>query len=259
MKNSDLVFISGVNENDPLQLDASSAKVMLLVRAFESSESKAQRLLKLVSDIVSSHINLQSITSYAALPDICRLKNFPHLKCISFQTNLSVKNVKDLTESILHWPEPELKTLICPLPTVNDDDALLATRSLIRVLKRCKQLQELSPIMGGPLTGSMPILMEDPPPPLRKLCLGDTMLLDEDVRSIAEAVKHHKLQQLEALMIHTNSAVTEAAVTELVKACVAVRPGKPLEIVVDKISTHIESLCKYTKITVKEHQSTSDD
>ncbi len=262
VKNSEIVVIDGVKENDPLKLERSSAKVMLSTGT-TLNENEDNKSLELVNPVFSLHMNLQSIICYPLPEDVCKLRNFPQLKCFTSIQSLTLGHVIDLIDSINHWPEPELRKLHCQLPSVNPlvpkSTLTQMFNALMTVLRKCKQLQGLMLYHGGPLCGSIPILMEDPPQSLRRLCLGETMLLDEDVRSIAEAVKHHKLQQLEALMIDVNNAVTETTVTELVKACVAVRPDKPLEIVVDKIPTHIESLCKHTKITVKEHQSTSDD
>ena len=255
---SKVVFIHGVDDHDPLEITRSSAKVMLSVPAFEVRESTKKKTLELVTAIVSSAIDLQSITYFRALDDICKLSNFPQLKCIDIWQSLSIQNVMDLIESIHNWKRPEIKKLSFQLPLLDPcDGPRLAPdllRNLMEALRKCVCLQELNLIMGGPLCGSVASLMQDPPKALKKLFLVDSGLQDDDVRSIAAAIAQNKLNELEKLSISKNHEITDAVVTELIRTCVAARPDKPLKIHVDRLTPDQRLFFIQTKIIVNEHQ-----
>ncbi len=121
----------------------------------------------------------------------------------------------------------------------------------MKALRRCTQLKCLALVNGSNTGGSIPVLMDNLPKDFRQLYLCFSMLQDEDVKCIAEAVKEHKLEQLELLGLLECDLITEAAVIFVIKAFIAVRPEKQLIIVVSfPCSAEMEALCKHTNITV---------
>ncbi len=252
LKHSRLVLINGVNEHDPLQLSASSVPVILNIRKGKCS-GKQRELSRLMNALTSSHINVQGIHNDIIWEDMCKISNFIQLKHISVMSVLDIidqMQVNDLTDSINSLnSEPQLKSMNCILPMISDrDEANTIYVPFMKALKRCTQLKKLRLVSFGHMGDGVSALMEAPPQDLTFLALKCE---DEDVKSIAEAVKQHKLDKLEELNIGLSELVTEAAVISLIKTVLTVRPDKQLKIEVRfSPSSELQALCKHTKVTV---------
>ncbi len=256
LKHSRFVLINGVNEHDPLQLSASSIPVILSIREDKCS-GKQRELNRLMNALNSSHINVQGIHTDMEWEDMCKISNFIQLKHIEMRgLSMDQKQVKDLTDSINFLDsEPQLKSMLCFLPEISDqheaNTIYIMYMPFMKALRRCRQLRQLCLVSLGNMSDGVSALMEAPPQDLTFLRLWCYMLQDEVVKSIAEAVKQHKLDKLEGLDISFSELVTEAAVISLIKTVLAVRPDKQLEILVRfSPSSELQALCKHTKVTV---------
>ncbi len=256
--NSQLVIINGVNENDPLKLETSSVPVVVnIMFPEERHEEMKKEVSRLMRALASAKINLQVVSCNIMHDDVCKLHSFSQLRCIDFSWPFlfipcDQKHIGDLTDSINSWgPEPQLRSLTCGLPILADRrQAISLYIPLIQALSKCSHLEMLF-LDEGNLSDCIPALMGAPPPQLKHMCLRGPTLHDNVIESIAKAVRNHKLQQLEGLLI-VHSPITEAALTTMVKAFVDVRPDKKLYLVVDCYPPELEALCKPTKITLSD-------
>ncbi len=254
LETSNLVLITGVNENDPLQLKPSSVPVMLSIR-YEEYHDKGKEVSRLMAALSSARINLQAVQGDVLCDDMCKFHNFPRLKGIAFgfnRTMLQAKHVKDLTESINSWgPEPQLRSLLCSYPiNVHYNEALSLFIPFVKALTNCINIKDLGSLNGTP-SACIPALMGAPPPKLMSLWLISARMNDTVLESITKATKKRKLQQLEELTLNS-FGTSDAALTSLVKAFIEVRPDKKLQITADRFSVEVGVLCQSSNITLKQ-------
>ena len=124
-----------------------------------------------------------------------------------YECKINEKEMEDLAACIDH-PDSTPQLTDCNLWKIPIPSSMLTS------LSKCKQLMHLT-IMFCDLGSRLHILLIDPPPLLEVLRLSN--LYAEDVRQMADCVKHNKLPHLRELNIRCN-CIGEAAVGCLLKA-----------------------------------------
>ncbi len=260
LKFSKLVIIDGLNEKDPLTLEAPTASIIISLPNEKSLKDGGKEVSRLMKALSSAHANLIGIEgvfceegfklhNFSQLQSICNIYHWPRFGA------LQEKNVRDVTDSIRAWgQEPRLRILTCELPFFLDKfQAISVYIPFIKALSKCIHLRILN-LFGGNPNECIPALMGVPPPDLRQLSLEGRVTVhrfDSVLDSITKAVRQNKLQKLEVIEISAGYT-SDAAMVSLVKAFIDVRPDKQLHIVVDDIPAELESLCKSTKITLED-------
>ncbi len=120
IKHSRFVLLNGVNEHDPLQLQASSVPVILNIMK-DNCGGKQREVNRLMNALTSSHINVQAIDTDIEWDDMCEIHTLTQLKYIAFRGKMAEKHVKDLTDSInSSQSEPQLRAVVSTLPVISD-------------------------------------------------------------------------------------------------------------------------------------------
>ncbi len=224
LANTTLVYITDIDENDPLELSPSQAKIIVkLGEAFreEFDGKKYDRVWKALCHIPDKFIALRLEEVSSA--NVTRIGYFPQLKYI-YIDKCSEASAEDLAESIEAWgDQPQLT--YCHLWRVP------IPRSVMTGLCKCTHLIRLS-LAQCNLHDKLDVFMASPPPGLRDLGLYKCSLHGSDVDHMTHSIKEGRLTHLEELNIDTNP-VGEVAVGHLLEALISTRPHKQLKLKLD--------------------------
>ncbi len=204
-----LVVITDIDENDTLQLNTSSANIILLINR---TTSEFDRLCQALHSIKANGLALSMFRTNEI--DLKHLFQMKHL----FILDAKYHELNDLAVAINRWgPHPpvtycELRKLFSssPMPP-----------SLLTALSRCTHLQHLD-LSHRDLHDKLSTLMASPPPGLRKVILWLCNLHAGDIDHVAQAMREDKLTQLQHLDIWGNP-IGEEALGSLLEV-ISIRP-----------------------------------
>ncbi len=231
--NTELAYITDIDENDPLELKPSPAQIILHLR--ETSGKTYDRLWQALHLVPKNVIGLYLFK--VSDPNVCKLHEFSALKFLSIENhgNIDIEDTvhDDLIESINCWgPQPCL--------TYFKLFRMSMTRTLMTALCNCTNLMhfKLSDCRMNLIDGldcfgeNMSILMASPPETLRELTLNYMYcdIHDVDVDHMTQAIREGKLTNLQSLDLSFNDGVSEVAVGHLLEALISIRPHKQLEL-----------------------------
>ncbi len=216
LANTELVYITGIDENDPLQLSPSQAQIIVYLKWVDGE--KYDRLWKALRDIHANIIafNLESISS----ANVTRLGHLPQLKYI-YIWDCREASGEDMADSIEAWGDQPQLTYCwlrwVPIP-----------RSVMTGLCKCTHLIHLD-LQFCNLHDNLDVFMASPPPGLRKLGLNYCSLHWSDVDHIIKSIQAGRFTHLEELDINNNS-VGEVAVGHLLESLISTRPHTQLKL-----------------------------
>ncbi len=215
---TELVYITGIDENDKLELNQSPAQIIVKLESID--EEKYDRLWQELHDISANVIALS--LSGVRSANVAKLSQFPQLKYLHLgDCDLSEEEGGDLAESIEAWGSNPQLTFCAfwgvPIP-----------RSLMTGLSKCSHLVHLD-LIRYDLHDKLDAFMSTPPPALRDLTLFQCSLHASDIDHITQAILQGGFKHLELLGIHENP-IGEAAVGHLLAALVSIRPKTQLEL-----------------------------
>ncbi len=222
LANTELAYITDIDENDPLQLSPSRAQIIVNLEN-ELGEEKVDgkeydRLWKALYDIHGNIValHLKKVSS----ANVTRLGHLPHLKYINIG-ECSEASAEDLAESIEAWGDQSQLTYChlwgVPIP-----------RSVMTGLCKCTHLIHLD-LERCDLRDKLDVFMASPPPGLRNLTLKDCSLHGSDVDRITQLIREGHLTHLEELSISDNP-VGEGAVGSLLEVLICTRPHTQLKL-----------------------------
>ncbi len=215
LANTNMVVITDIHKNDPLQLSTSPANVFLLLGEYmkEYNKEEINRLLKALGPIHDNIVAVWLNKYHRAI--ITHVKHLSGLKllCIEDANYDDMNEVASCISSL--GVNPPLTQIVL---NADDMDKSInpTSQSLMAALSGCTHLKDLT-IGQVNLHGSLPIFMTSPPPRLRDLKLRYCNLDAEDVGHIAQAFREDKLTCLEELDIPLNP-IGEAGVRSLLQA-----------------------------------------
>ena len=224
LSNTELVYIRGIDENDPLQLSPSQAQI--IVKLYKVEGKEYDRLWKALYDIHANIIALllQEVRS----ANVTRLGHLPHLKYIKLW-HCSEASGEDLAASIEAWGDQSQLTY-CHLKKVP------IPRSVMTGLCKCTHLIHLT-LGHCNLHDKLDVFMASPPPGLRELGLWHCSLHGSDVDHITQSIQAGRLTHLEKLDI-TDNPVGAVAVAHLLEALISTRPHKQLRLDLRQTGVH---------------------
>ncbi len=220
LANTELVYITDIDENDPLQLSPSQAQI--IVKLYKVEGKEYDRLWKALYDIHANIIALllQEVRS----ANVTRLGHLPHLKYIKLW-HCSEASGEDLAASIEAWGDQSHLTY-CHL------QSMPISRSVMTGWCKCTHLIHLD-LRYCTLHDKLDVFMASPPPALRDLILGGLTggcsLRGSDVDHITHSIKAGRLTHLEDLEIEQNP-VGEVAVGHLLETLISTRPHTQLKL-----------------------------
>ena len=223
LANTELVYITDIDENDPLQLSPSQAQIIVKLENRVGEEEKVDgkeydRLWKALRHIHGNTIALHLKDVDSA--NVTRLGHHPHVKHIHMY-ECRVASGEDLAASIEAWgDQPQLT--YCYL------EGMPIPRSVMTGLCKCTHLIHLY-LRECNLHDKLDVFMASPPPGLRDLTLGECSLHGSDVDHITHSIQAGRLTHLEKLDIHYNP-VGEVAVGHLLEALISTRPHTQLKL-----------------------------
>ncbi len=196
---TELVYITGIAENDTLDLNPSSTQILMNLEEVDS-----ERFDKLWRSLDSIHANLMVLHLFEVRgANAANLRHFSRLKYLSIEYHIwneSGVAGEDLAKSINSWqPEPQLT--YCNLHNVH------TTRSLMIALCKCTRLLSLG----------------------LDLC----NLQSTDVDHITQTIKAGRFSNLRALSIGENP-VGEDAVRSLLEALIYVKHNPQFRLWIQK-------------------------
>ncbi len=207
LTNTNLVVITDIHKNDPLELKASPAQIILDID--EADSDMFDRLWQALHSIPANIIGWQCGGRFSA--NRTKLKNFSHLKRLQI-TAPEDSELEDLALSIDSWgAKPPL--LYCYI--VGKTILQTTPGSLVTAVSRCTHLKHLD-LSWLNLLCKFSILMACPPPALRGLVLSYCLLNADDIDHMTKAFREDRLMQLEELDISYNP-VGEAALGSLLQ------------------------------------------
>ena len=218
LANTTLAIITDVDENDPLQLSPSMAKVVLCLEGIDSI--KVDRLFKALSSIQAEVIavDLHQVKNTM----ITNLGKFSKLKHLSIP-DADVTALENLAESIESWgPQPPLT--YCH---VGGEGPTIPSR-LVTSLSKCTHLKHLE-LSGKNLHDKLSILIGSPSPELRHLKVSDCSLQGSDIDHLTTVFREGRLTQLDKLDLEENP-IGEAAVGHLLEAIISTRPHTRMQV-----------------------------
>ncbi len=216
LANTELVYITDTDENDPLQLNPTQAQITvnLLGEPGEEYDRLWKALYNIQANIIA--LNLYEVSS----ANVTRLGHLPHLKRI-FIEYCSEASGEDLAASIEAWGDQSQLTY-CHLKKVP------IPRSVMTGLCKCTHLIHLY-LFRCNLHDKLGAFMASPPPLLRELILCECSLHGSDVDHITLAIQAGRLTHLEKPSIRHNP-VGEVAVGHLLEALISTRPHTQLKL-----------------------------
>ncbi len=222
MANTENVYITGIGENDALQLHPSTAQIIVRLEEVCEFGKSYDRLWQALHGMPANVIALAlvGVRGY----NVTKLGHFFQLKYLDIRPcDCSEVAMENLAENIKAWgPQSQLRS--CELRCVPTPS------SLITALCKCTHLKKIS-INENDLHkhGQLCLLMDSPPPSLTDLKLMQCSLQDSDINYMTEAIRRGKLTQLQRLEIPYNP-VGEVAVGHLLDALIFTRPQSQLEL-----------------------------
>ncbi len=222
LANTELAFITDIDENDTLQLRPSSAQIIVKLGGEfnEPSRVDSERIDRLLQALKSVQANVIALYLYKIKsPNVTRMQHFCQLKHLHIEGGCGVEAMIDLAESIQAWgPQPQLK--YCMLWKVP------ISSSVMTALSQCTQLMYLN-LRRCNLHDKLSIFMSRPPAGLRDLILWQCSLDAADLNLITQTIREGCLTSLEELNIQCNP-VGETAVGRLMEALISTRPPTQL-------------------------------
>ena len=215
LANTELVYITHIDENDTLQLSPSAQVIVNLTFV---DGKKYDRLWKALCDIQGKIIALHMWEVSSA--NVTRLGHLPQLKYISM-LKCSEASLEDLAASIEAWGDQSQLTY-CHLGEVP------IPRSVMTGLCKCTHLTHLD-LSKCNLHDKLDVFMAFPPPVLRDLLLGICSLHGSDIDHITQSMIDGRLTHLEELDIKCNP-VGEVAVGHLLGTLISIRPHTQLKL-----------------------------
>ncbi len=206
LANTKLAYITGIDDNDPLQLVASPAQIVIRLR--KMSRKSFDRLWLALHQI-DANVTVLDIPGIKS-PNRANLWHFSRLKHLSI-ANADLPRLKDLASSIDSWgSEPPLRycSIIPKRNAVHEP--------LVTILSKCPHLLYLD-LSHMRLHNKLPILMTSPPPMLRQLELYSCALQGSDIDHITQAIRTDRLTKLEKMTLGWNP-IGEPALQSLLKA-----------------------------------------
>ncbi len=182
LANSELVYITYIDENDPLELNPSPAQIIVKLVAVDGEEY--DRLWGALHATPQSLVALE--LSEVRSANVTKLSHFHQLKYLYIEDyEWGEEASEDLAESIDAWgPQPQLRCFRLSLVPI--------TRSLMTGLCKCSHLMSLH-FCGCNLSGKMSILMASPPPALRSLWFQYCTLISADLDYMTQAMHEGQL------------------------------------------------------------------
>ncbi len=212
LQNTKLAVITDTDENDPLQLNASYAQIILhLERACPSAAFE-----RLWQALHSTHASVTAIDRYRKHLHIniryTHIRHFSQLKRLVIE-DVSEAEMEDLAVSIDSWgSQPPLT--YCGLPKYGS--IMPTLKSLMPALSKCVHLKYLD-LAGHDLHEKLSILMASLAPGLRKLVLQRCNLHADDIDHVTEAFREGRLTRLDELYISWNP-IGEGGMNSLLQA-----------------------------------------
>ncbi len=220
LANTEVVVITDILKNDPLQLSTSPANVFLneleLESELEYNEEEVERLLTALGPI---HDNIVAVSLNQYTRAI-----FTHVRHFS---GLKLLSIRDAEHYDMNWVASCISSLGVNPPLMQimiksfsrpdpEPDINQTSQSLMAALSGCTHLRNLI-IEAVNLHGNLSKLMTSPPPRLRELTLHTCDIDAEDVGHIGQAFREDKLTCLEKLNIKDNP-IGESGVRSLLQA-----------------------------------------
>ncbi len=218
LSNTKLAVITGIDENDTLQLKASSAQVIVLLVKIEDLErfDRLWEALMLVrANVIVLHYQVYQVIS----GNRTDLGYFPKLKYLYLRDVKHNQELENLVWSFNNWRKPSLRYFALNRWTLAFKIGVyLIPMPLVEALRGCKHLKHLE-ITWHDMHNSLRRLFSSAPPPLRTLILSNCFLEAHDIedRSLTQAFRKGRLTQLEKLDISSNP-IGEAAIDSLLEA-----------------------------------------
>ncbi len=243
LANTKLAWITDVDENDTLQLNPSSAEIILKLYIDIEGEgwigihdnANNDKYYRLWKALNSTHANIAVLDLGRLRSEFStKLHNFPQLRSLTlFECDYTEAEMEDLAESIDSWgPQPKLiDCFLYRLPIPG---------SLMSALGKCTNLSTLQ-FESCDLSNELSALMVPPLPALSKLILSNCSLYDADLDHIAQAVRKGGLAKLEYLDIAEDlvgmggNYVSEEGVGSLLEALVSIRPHREFHLELDSM------------------------
>ncbi len=236
LANTELACITDIDKSHTLELNPSSAQVILCLKSDSLAPEKEKKtvtdwfdrlwraFLDTQTDVIA--IYMHGVQSSNAV----KLSHYPNLKYLHLEGKdlcYDETSGEGLAESINAWgPTPQLRT--CTLHDVP------IPRSLMTTLSRCTQLFHLK--FSGSYVGrkcnlkdKVSLLMASAPPKLKFLGMQQCFIQGGDVHHIIQAVKEGHLSHLEELIIEFNP-VGEVAMGRLLETLIFARQRKQLKV-----------------------------
>ena len=198
LANTQLAIIDGIDANDPLQLNPSSAQIILITDNLGQLYSLACAL-HTISDTVIA-MSLLDVSDQLNMKPMC----FTQLKFLSIEFSIGCETLYEI--DLCRLPE---KLTFCRLIMIS------RPRSAITALRTCTQLLHLD-LRYCYLKQELSTLMANPPPVLKVLKLASCNLCTENMPNIIQAIREDKLKSLQELDIQQN-AFGETAVKSLLE------------------------------------------
>ncbi len=231
LDNCSLVYIDDIEEKDALQLNPNSPAQIIVDRQ-ENYQDKLDRDKKIISYwgnsekfdrlwqalySIRANLTVLVLDNFASV-NVTKISHFPNLRYLSITSCICSEEAgEDLAESINSWgPNPKLISCVLnnvPMP-----------RSVMIALCKCTELERLS-LACCDISGKLSEFIASPPPALIQLVLAHCSLNASDIDHITQAIRVHRLNHLQKLLIPGNH-VGEGAVGSLLKALIAARPKK---------------------------------
>ena len=204
-----VAVITGLRENDPLQLNSSLADIIIDIKKHREMSDRLWHALHLI------HANVIAL----CLGDVKNVKGmklgqFPLLKYL-FLKNVDISEMKELAVSNdSRGPQPTLT--YCSLKSVG------LPREFVTALTRCIHLKYLC-LISCNFNGKLSLLLASLPKTLRVLMLEHCSLEGGDIDQIAKALRDNKLTELQVLHLSRNP-IGEAALHSLLEV-ISIRPN----------------------------------
>ncbi len=225
LANTELVYIEGIDMNDPLELSPGPGPAKVIVKLVDvGSDSYVDRLYdRLWEALHSAHSNLITLHLEGVSSKNLKLQHFKQMKYLALSSHdWSESSGENLAASIEAWgAEPQLsycRLYEVPIPG-----------SLLTALSRCNKLMTLR-LTNRNLHDKLSVLMESPPPLLRCLVLQACCLHGGDVEHIAQVIRAGRLSHLQEVNISANP-VGEVAVGHLLQELINTRANTKLTLV----------------------------
>ncbi len=238
LANTALVYITDIDENDPLQLSPSQAQIIVKLGSPLKDKVDGKEYDRLWKALYDIHSNIIALHLYeVSSANVTRLGHLPQLKYIHIWGCREASG-EDLTESIEAWGDQSQLTY-CELFSVP------IPRSVMTGLCKCTHLIHLE-FGRCDLHDKLGVFMVSPPPGLRDLTLRQCSLHGSDVDYITKAINEGRLTHMEELDIHYNP-VGEVAVSHLLEALISTRPHTQLKL--DLIRTGVTGKWRWKRDT----------